>query len=67
MKMKLFETSGAEFINLDQVTRFECASDHITLHFDGENEMTVRNNDAKKLAQILAKLAGEFEGPAAKR
>ena len=58
--MNLFETSGAEYINLDQVTRFEHAADHITLHFEGENEMTLRNDDAKKLAQILAKLADEF-------
>ena len=58
--MNLFETSGTEYINLDQVTRFECETDHVTLHFEGENEITLRNEDAKKLAQILTKFAAEF-------
>ena len=59
--MNLFKTSGIEFINLDQVTRFECETDRVTLHFSGEDQMTLRNDDAKKLAQILARFAGEFD------
>ena len=59
--MNLFKTSGIEFINLDQVTRFECEADRVTLHFGGEDQMTLRNDDAKKLAHILAGLAGEFD------
>jgi hypothetical protein len=58
--MNLFETSGGEFINLDQVTRFESGAGQITLHFEGENEVTLHNDDAKKLAPILAKFAADF-------
>ena len=55
--MKIFETSGADYINLDQVTRFERGKDSITLHFDAENQMTLHNDDAEKLALLLSKLA----------
>jgi hypothetical protein len=60
--MNLFKTSGADYVHLDQVTRFECDADQITLHFDGENQVTLRDDDAKKLMQILAKISAEFEG-----
>ena len=60
--MNLFKTSAANYINLDQVTLFVCAGDSITIHFDGENQITVRDDDAKKLTQIITERAVEVEG-----
>lgn len=57
--MKLFKTSGADYINLDQVTRFVCDPHQVTLHFDGENQLTLRDDDAKKITRFIAESVGE--------
>lgn len=61
-RMNLFKTAGAIYLNLDQATRFLCKGDCITIHFEGETQITLRNDDAKKLGQVLAQLGDEFEG-----
>jgi hypothetical protein len=60
--MNIFKTSGICYINLDQVTIAVCDADQVTLHFDGEHQTTLRGDDAKKLTQIIAERADEFEG-----
>ena len=60
-RMNLFKTAGAIYLNLDQATRFLCEADSVTIHFEGESAMTLRNDDAKKLMQVLAGLGAEFE------
>ena len=57
--MNLLKTSGARYLNLDQVTRFECDSDRVTLHFDGENQLTLRGDDAEKLLRFIVESTGE--------
>ena len=58
--MNLFETSGSDYINLDQVTRFERGADYVTLHFDSSDRFTLRREDAAKLLALLAQSAAEL-------
>ncbi len=57
--MNLFKTSSVTYINLDQVTRFECDPHQVTLHFAGDTQLTLRGDDAKKLTRFVAESASE--------
>jgi hypothetical protein len=57
--MNLFKTLGTDYINLVQVTRFECDPHQVALHFCAESKLTLRGDDAKSSFTLSPDLAAK--------